>query len=553
VGNTGVLDAVTPFALQEFELVEASPEMALLRVSARAANGFASSEPPTMLVDTGSEVRRLKPLPGPAAGEGSVRAGYSAPASLVGNAKALFALELPHGVRVDLPPPRRRNLGAAKNGAQPGAESERITPQHQASQQALMDLQLKLRAAKEWRAEIEQRIAALIDERTKLRATLDGKDESLAALAATISERDAELAELRESLQRAERTLEDHRARAEALAIAYREKSHELEAGLERERAAIARAAEADGRAAKLCYELDEARSQTASLEARVAEAHAEISRLRDELDRSVSMRAQVESAAMSNAEHAHELCAQISRLNGELTALGASREELSDRIRQLIGALAVTGAAREEAEQAAAHSRREQAGAAASIAELEQRIESLSDEVSTVRAQLDQARASRDEARADALTAREHAASAERAAEQARTELTAALSDAQIDRDALVLAKEDAETARIEAAEVRAALEHTSSASASERQRRAPGQIGVAALELTGDAAGQPPDAQRRVRSGSASSRNRGREAALITRLMPPEAVLGMCMLVLGVTVAILFLTGAVRVGVAP
>src|SRR5581483_7628407 len=281
--------------------------MALLRIAARAANGSASNGPPTLIVDDGAGVHRFRALPAPASADGCVRAGYTAPARLVDSARSLFALELAHGGRVELPPPRRRNLGVHQNGADGLDDGPAGTPSP--GTQALNELQEKLRAAEQWREEIEQRVAALIDERAELRATLEGTNESVA-------ERDAELEKLRELLQGTERALEQQRARADALAAAYREKAHALEAGLERERAAAARAADADAQAVRLSHELTAARSSTTLLESQVAKAHAEIRQLRGELERSIAIRIQVESAAMSNAEHAQDVTSQLAQLN---------------------------------------------------------------------------------------------------------------------------------------------------------------------------------------------------------------------------------------------
>jgi MFS family permease len=93
------------WSVDELELVPAGPGYALLRV---VAHGPQEAAAPALLVDDGSRVHRLDPLPVPAAtnGGGPKRLGYGVPRSLL--ALRTCALALDTGQRpLDLPVPAR--------------------------------------------------------------------------------------------------------------------------------------------------------------------------------------------------------------------------------------------------------------------------------------------------------------------------------------------------------------------------------------------------------------------------------------------------------------
>jgi hypothetical protein len=99
-----VLQASPTFAVEEFEYVEASPGLALLRL---AGTWRAGAPPLAVALVAVSEDERLtlSALPAPPASDGSWRAAYSASPALLRDAAVTFELEPPAGNPIPLPRP----------------------------------------------------------------------------------------------------------------------------------------------------------------------------------------------------------------------------------------------------------------------------------------------------------------------------------------------------------------------------------------------------------------------------------------------------------------
>jgi hypothetical protein len=99
------VDPASPtFAVEEFEYVEASPGLALLRL----AGTWQTGDPPlavALVALSAGERLRLSALPAPPAGDGSWRAAYSASPALLRDASVTFELEPPSGEPIPLPRP----------------------------------------------------------------------------------------------------------------------------------------------------------------------------------------------------------------------------------------------------------------------------------------------------------------------------------------------------------------------------------------------------------------------------------------------------------------
>lgn len=112
--------------LEEFELVQAAPGTALLRVTAIAPPP--TPREPTLLVNDGDHVHRVRPLPSPPDPEGWLRVAYSLRAEVLDRAPT-FTLELWPGAFLELPEPLERGRRvlperAPLPGPGPGPETE---------------------------------------------------------------------------------------------------------------------------------------------------------------------------------------------------------------------------------------------------------------------------------------------------------------------------------------------------------------------------------------------------------------------------------------------
>src|SRR5687767_10542088 len=101
------------FEVESFERVSATPNTTLLRIAGRWQSPQRERlNPPLLVIDDGRRTHRLSALPGPEdasphAGPDAPlwRAAFSAPAGLVDQPRAVFALDAGRGLIVDLPQP----------------------------------------------------------------------------------------------------------------------------------------------------------------------------------------------------------------------------------------------------------------------------------------------------------------------------------------------------------------------------------------------------------------------------------------------------------------
>jgi DNA-binding Xre family transcriptional regulator len=101
-------------AVEKFERIQARPGVALLRVTARVQPATVITDPVTLVIYDRDAVRRVAPLTAAPDQPGLLRLAYSAPIKQLGSRAAIFALELPDGLVVDLPAPvERSNPGAS--------------------------------------------------------------------------------------------------------------------------------------------------------------------------------------------------------------------------------------------------------------------------------------------------------------------------------------------------------------------------------------------------------------------------------------------------------
>jgi hypothetical protein len=191
----------TAIELVEFELVEAAPGTALLRVAARPAGGIRTDERPTLVVDDGQRVHRLDPLPSPPDPDGLLRVAFSAPASLLGT-QTSFSLELSKKAVVQLPAPTRR------------------TPRRGVDSLAARDTETRQRLQ-----ELEQRLEASIASSAELRSALETAVEEAARHRTRANELEAERDEARNVAASLAADMDEAETRAEALAEVVRAES----------------------------------------------------------------------------------------------------------------------------------------------------------------------------------------------------------------------------------------------------------------------------------------------------------------------------------------
>lgn len=98
--------------VEEFERVEAARGPALLRLRASTEDSDPSATRGSLLIEDGTRLERLGPLPAPPDPIGIVRLAFSAPTEILGD-RARYTLELPDGSRLELPPPHHRRASAA--------------------------------------------------------------------------------------------------------------------------------------------------------------------------------------------------------------------------------------------------------------------------------------------------------------------------------------------------------------------------------------------------------------------------------------------------------
>ena len=171
-----MIDASSSFELEEFELIEATPGTALLRIAARAALPQAG-RPLHMIIERAGQHHRLTPLPAPPDASGMFRVAFTAPSAIV--AAAQFSLELPDRSLVVLPAPRRRLTAVEQEQQRMQAQLREAEAERQAQHSELLALRETAAEMAGQLDEAETRVDALADVVRRQTAEREAVDEQL--------------------------------------------------------------------------------------------------------------------------------------------------------------------------------------------------------------------------------------------------------------------------------------------------------------------------------------------------------------------------------------
>jgi uncharacterized coiled-coil protein SlyX len=368
------------FEVEEFEYVEAGPDLALVRLSGTWRPGAPRGDVGLVAWLSGERIP-LEPLPAPSGSEGSWRAAFSAPVSVVSDPAVAFELEPPGRDPISLPVLGEHGA-AAEPVAPPEPEPEperprrfgRRRPAPEAPTSEAPDLRAALRSerearqaaereAAEERARAQQAEAMLADElRTTVGKTeellerIDGYDQSRISFEAELDavrrthadllaeareEHALELHALRTELDTARDDMLAAQEEAESanLHVDTLHEAHSLELGAARKQRDAA-----EQRARALEEQLSEQRAALEALQAQLAERDELIARARDEAALASSESAELQESVIrlrdAIAARAAEVADRGRRFTrSPLEALSRSRDELArdaDRIAAL-------------------------------------------------------------------------------------------------------------------------------------------------------------------------------------------------------------------------
>jgi hypothetical protein len=362
------------FEAEEFEYVEAGPDLALVRLSGTWRSGVPRGEVGLVAWISGERIP-LEPLPAPAGSEGSWRAAFSAPVSLVSDPAAAFELEspgrdpislpllVPHGaapaaplVPEPEPEPERPRLFGRRRPA-PEIPTSSDSPDLRAALRSEREArQAAEREAAEERARAQQAEAMLADElRTTVGKTeellerIDGYDQSRVSFEAELDavrrthadllaeareEHALEVHALRTELDAAREELGSAQEEADAanLHVDTLHEAHALELGAARKQRDAA-----EQRARALEEQLSEQRAAFEALHEQLTEREELISRARDEAALASSESAELQESVIRLRDAIASRAADVadggggrrfSRPPGEL--LSRSRDELA-------------------------------------------------------------------------------------------------------------------------------------------------------------------------------------------------------------------------------
>jgi hypothetical protein len=285
------------FEVEEFEYVDAGPDLALVRLSGHWRSGETGDDV-GLVAWLGGERIPLSPLPAPPASDGeSWRAAFSAPPSLLSDPAAAFELEPPRGPAVTLPPP-------IEHGSEPEPQAE-PEPEPQRRPVAARDPERERP-----RLFGRRRATAPFPEESQLQAALRSE---------------------REARQAAEREAAEERARAQRAEAMLAE---ELRTTLGKTDELIARIEGYEHSRVSFEAELDAVRRTHADLLAEAREEHAlELHGLREELD---TARHEL-AAALEEADAANDHVDTLNEAHSlELGAARSQRDAAEQRARQL-------------------------------------------------------------------------------------------------------------------------------------------------------------------------------------------------------------------------
>jgi chromosome segregation ATPase len=365
----------------------------------------------------------------------------------------------------------------------------------------------------------------------------------------------AELAEANSARTSAEQTINQLRAELErAATLEHAHRQLQAEADQLRTRLATAGRAGAEStsrereRLTQLMAELAEATSARTS-------AEQTIHQLRTELRRSAG----IERLHVQLQAQADELRSRLAKAERSRAGNGVSADR--DRITQLVVDLAEARSARSTAEEAVEELRAELQATGPSggtvTARSDDRVARLERELRSARAEVKRA------------VRAQHAAEAQLEAEASRAENARAM--AQLNVDAAQVAEQQAlAEARRSREELKAARQEIQRwrAEARTAMRRAPRDTGQDVPVERSDVPDEvprprPPRSREAAASQSRATRTAGRspsqpsrrqhKRANQPRWLPSESMLGLVLLVLGLAIAILILSGAIKLGFAP
>ncbi len=191
------MDASSSVELEEFELVEAAPGTALLRVALRLHERSDMSGSPTLLVEAGGRTHPLSALPSPPDPPGLLRAAFSAPTGIL-EGGASFTLELSVGSALQLPAPARRSRRAVR------ADAATTEAQLEALKRELELLTAELAEARSARVSAEETIGRLRSELDRRTAEARDIARNFEQEAAARLQAEAETQRLSEVLRAAE-------------------------------------------------------------------------------------------------------------------------------------------------------------------------------------------------------------------------------------------------------------------------------------------------------------------------------------------------------------
>jgi hypothetical protein len=225
---TAVADRAFPLIQVEFELVEAVPGRALLRVAAEPAG--APPEGLLTLLVTGDGDRnplRVGPLPAPAAPPGVVRAAFTI-ATAAAEAASGYSLELPDGTVMPLPKPTRRRTARITPAPPSTAPSDASGID---ADPAITLLRSRLQEERDRRVGAETQAAASSAARVAALQRLDSLEDEVAELRAELraAHGQVELSRTQANHARAEadaaeRALTQRQAEIELLRVAVQER-----------------------------------------------------------------------------------------------------------------------------------------------------------------------------------------------------------------------------------------------------------------------------------------------------------------------------------------
>ncbi len=159
----------SPIELEEFELIQAAPGTALLRVTARAP-AWVPREP-TLLIHDDTRVHRLRPLPSPPEPEGWLRVVYSL-RTAVFERDPSFSLELSQGSILELPDPHGHS--PPPRPTHPAPEQEDVAK--------LVELEAAVLEANRWALTAQEEVEELTERTQRLEQALEDANRARRAL-----------------------------------------------------------------------------------------------------------------------------------------------------------------------------------------------------------------------------------------------------------------------------------------------------------------------------------------------------------------------------------